>query len=134
MGAPLRDADRGSLVIGWLFKVALTLVLIGLLAFDGIAIGVAKVSSTDAASTVAAAAADQYRANKHDAQRTYQAAVIVAKDNGVALAAKDLVFYPDGEVSATVHRTVHTIVLQFLPFTRSVLQITATAVASPSVQ
>ncbi len=133
MGAPLRD-DRGSLVIGWLFKVALTLVLIGLLAFDGIAIGVAKVSSTDAATTVASAAADKYRATKHDAQQTYQAALIVAKDNGVALAAKDLVFYPDGEVSATVHRTVHTIVLQLLPFTRGLLQTTATATASPSVQ
>jgi hypothetical protein len=38
------------------------------------------------------------------------------------------------EVSATVHRTVHTIVLQLLPFTRGLLQTTATATASPSVQ
>ena len=133
MGAPLRD-DRGSLVIGWLLKVALTLVLIGLLAFDGIAIGVAKVSSTDAANSVASAAADQYKASKHNAEQAYQAAALVASDNGVTLAAKDLVFYPDGEASATVHRTVHTIVLQYLPFARSVLQITATAVASPTLQ
>jgi hypothetical protein len=133
MGAHLRD-DHGGLVLGWLFKVALTLALLGLLAFDGIALGVAKVSSTDAAATVASTAADQYKNSKHNAEQAYQAAEQAAVDNGVTLAAKDLVFYPDGEASATVHRTVHTIVLQYLPFARSFLHITATAVASPTLQ
>jgi hypothetical protein len=132
MSAPQRD-DSGGLVLGWLFKVALSLVLFGLLAFDGIAIGVAKVSSTDAATSVASAAADQYHLKK-DPELAYRAAEAVAVDNGVTLAAKDLVFFPDGEAQATVHRSVKTIVFKYLPFTRKFTQITATAVVSPTPQ
>lgn len=68
------DAEAGAIVLGWLTKLAATLALLGLLAFDGISLVKATFTAADDASSAANVAAAAY-ADTKDAQEAYDAAV-----------------------------------------------------------
>lgn len=65
--------DRGDIVLGWLTKLVVVLGVLGLVAFDAIAVAQGRFQAADRAATAASAAADEYKASR-DVQRAYNAA------------------------------------------------------------
>lgn len=120
--------DRGSIVLGWLVKLTVTLTLVGIVAFDFIAVGVGRVGTSDAARQVALAGQDGYyqRQNVDDA---YRVATAAAASAGTTLEGFSVA--RDGTTRATVSRTVNTLVLFRLSFTRGLTEARATAVQTP---
>lgn len=101
--------DSGSIVLGWLTKLAAGLALLGLLAFDGISLVKAHFTAADHANTDAAAAADVYK-QTHDLQKAYNAAVTLAALDGETIETKTFTVRPtDEHVLLTLHRVAETI-------------------------
>jgi hypothetical protein len=71
---PLPADDRGDIVLGWLTKIVLTLALLGVVLFDGVALGAGRVQAQDRATIAARAAATSF-AQDRDVQRAYDAAL-----------------------------------------------------------
>jgi hypothetical protein len=106
-------ADRGDALLAWVVKIAVVLGLIGVVAFDGISIGSTSVTIADQGSAAALQASEAWQQN-HDLQKTYDAAVLAAKEQNVAntVATKDFRIDPDGTVHLTLSRTATTVVVR----------------------
>lgn len=127
LGPPPGGVDRGSIVLGWLVKLTVALAVLGVLLFDGIAVGVARVSASDAAKVAADAGQQSFFERGPDGAR--QAATQAAANAGTTLVSFSVV--ADGTTEVTVSRTVDTLVFQHLPMTRGLLTARATAVQKP---
>jgi hypothetical protein len=79
---PELSGDRGSIVIGWLTKVVLTLAVVALIAFDLISIVTARLGVTDDANSAAEAANAAWNDNKGNVQMAYNAAAAYAESHG----------------------------------------------------
>ena len=99
--------DTGAIVLGWLTKLVATFALLGLIAFDGVAVGAGTFQTADHASTAAVAAADAYHDTK-DLQQAYAAALASAIADGGTVAPQD-VSLTGNEITVTVHEDVTTI-------------------------
>ena len=66
--------DSGSIVLGWLTKLMVILLLTGVVLFDFVSVGVARMSASDDANTAAQAASCEW-VHSHDVQLAYDAAV-----------------------------------------------------------
>ena len=110
-----RTDDTGDIVLGWLTKVVVGLGLLGLIAFDAIAIGTARLSVQDQAGVSARAASESYLHN-HDAQAAYQAAAEAAAeaDPTNEIPPSSFTAEPDGTVTLRVRRTAGTLVVQHI--------------------
>lgn len=124
----LRHQDDGGIVLGWLFRVALVLSLLGVAAFDVIAIGVAHVGIEDVASEAAFDAA-HVPGPKLDAERAKVAASRVASDADARLDAFTLA--ADGTATVTVSQDVDTLVVRYLSPLRRFTVTSATASHTP---
>jgi hypothetical protein len=103
--------DSGSIVVGWLGKVALVLGLVGLVAYDGFAVLVANFNAADHASMAAHEAADSLFRNRGDVQAAYDAAVAVVDSDDTV---ENTTFKVDqqGRVTVYVDRDARTLWLQ----------------------
>lgn len=127
------ESDAGSIVLGWLTKLVLLFAVLGLLLFDGIAIGVNNVTAQDDANLAAQAAAEAYK-NTHDLQAAYSAAVAaVAADNEKVLP-RSFVIAADGSVHLVLQRETRTLVLHYVKALRKYerVQVSGEAAAPPS--
>ncbi len=109
--------ERGDIVIGWLLKLVISLAIVGLVAFEGGAIVVAKVQADGTASDVANEAAIVYArgANAEAAEKAAQAEATHAGVRLVAFAVES-----DGRsISVTVLKKAKTLILQRIDATRS---------------
>lgn len=122
--------DSGSIVLGWLTKLALVLGLLGLLSFDGIALVTANFTASDHATTAASAAADMWKGT-HDIQKTYNAAVQAVTDEGDTIDTGSFQVDPEGHVTLVLHRTARTLWLQRVGPLAHFTRITATGEGSP---
>ena len=123
--------DSGSIVLGWLTKLAVTLALLGLLAFDGIALVTANFSVTDQANTVAGIAADTYKST-HDVQASYDAAVAEAAKNNETVEAKTFLVRPaDGHITLTLHKQATTLWVHRVSFLKKYIDVSGTGEGSP---
>lgn len=102
--------DRGDIVLGWLSRVVVVLALLGIVAFDALSVGIARVSAEDDAGAAARAASEAWR-ERADVQQAYEAAVAVATEHGEQIAPDDFRIEADGTVHLTVTRTATTLVL-----------------------
>jgi hypothetical protein len=122
--------DAGALVVGWLTRIAITLALVGTLAFDGVSIAIARAHVNDIASDTADTAADTYT-EAFSTSQALTAARAKAVSEGGTLADADLVIVRTGAHNVTVTVTVHyvpgTALLGHLPGTGQLGQTTATA-------
>lgn len=109
------SGDRGSIVIGWLTKLAVAIAIVGLTLFDTISIGAARLGGKDDANTAAEAAAQDYRAN-HNVNAAYQAALDTLPSSSETIPAKTFVILPDGTVTLVLDRTVSTLVARHIGF------------------
>src|SRR4051812_18347249 len=66
--------DSGSIVLGWLTKLMVIMLLVGVVLFDFVAVGVSRMSAADDANTAAEAASSEWQ-HSHDVQLAYNAAV-----------------------------------------------------------
>jgi hypothetical protein len=123
--------DSGSIVIGWLTRLAATVAVFGLLAYDGIALATADFSASDHANAAASLAADTYKTT-HDAQAAYNAAVAsVAKDNETIEAKTFTVRPTDGHVTLTLHREAVTLWMHYIGPLKKYVAISSRGEGSP---
>ena len=101
--------DSGSIVLGWLTRLAATIAVLGLLAFDGVALVSTNFQAADHATSAAVLAADNYAQTK-DVQAAYDAAVTAVTERGETIDAKTFVVDPaTGHVTLTLHREAATL-------------------------
>jgi hypothetical protein len=107
--------DRGDIVVGWLVRVMVSVAVVGVLLFDVISVGAAKMSVTDQASTAARAASDNWL-NHHDQQAAFDAAWQAATQANPANTVDTHGFRVEqnGTVHLTVDRTAPTLVLHLV--------------------
>lgn len=118
-------------MIGWLSRLALTLGLFALVAFDGVALMTATVSASDQATTAASAAADSYR-TAHDIQAAYDAAVAAVAGDGDTVETTSFHVGPDGHVSLRLRKTAATLWLQRVGPLEHYRHVSASGEGAPS--
>lgn len=126
----LARRDNGSIVIGWLTKLAVGIAIVGLALFDTLSIGAAKLGASDDANTAAEAASADFRAN-HNVQTAYQAAVDTLPSDSETIPPRQFVVQPDGTVQLVLHRTTTTLVAHRIGPLKQYDVITVHAVATP---
>jgi len=122
--------DSGSIVIGWLSKLAIGFALFGLIAYDGFTILTANFGASDDATTAANSAADAYKAT-HDLQSAYNAAVQSVAGKGDTIETRTFTIAQDGTVTLTVDRTPHTMWMQYLGPLKSWTEVKQTGSGTP---
>ncbi len=114
-GLPRRARDRGDIVVGWLVRVVVGVAVVGVILFDAISVGAAKMSVTDQAVEAARAASDNWL-NHHDQQAAFDAAWRAATAANAANRVDTTTFRvePNGTVHLTLERTAPTLVLHLV--------------------
>lgn len=106
----MRD-ERGSIIVGWLAKVAIALTLVGIVGFDVVSVGVAKVSASDTATNAAREGVEAFTSSKGDINRAYAAALAYAEQQGGTIDPKEFLVERDGTIRVTVRKTATTLLL-----------------------
>lgn len=109
--------DQGDIVLGWLTRLAVVLSLFGLLAFDGIAIAVARLTAADHATTAAVAAADSFHSTS-SVQSAYDAALGSVVADGDTIETASFQVSPDGAVRLTLHHAATTLLMDRIGYLR----------------
>lgn len=123
--------DNGSIVIGWLTKLMVATAIIGLVLFDSLSIGAARLGASDDANTAAEAASSDFRQN-HNVQSAYQAALETLPSDSETIPARRFVVQPDGTVDLVLHRTTTTLVVHRIGPLKKYALVTVHAVAAPA--
>jgi hypothetical protein len=121
--------DSGSMVVGWLVKLAVVLTLLGIVGFDGISLAVTHLNSQDDANSAASAAAETWQ-QTHSAQQAYQAAVDSAGSNDTVIA-KTFTIDADGTVHLSLTRKATTLVMYRIGPLKKYVEVTAKGEAGP---
>jgi hypothetical protein len=103
------SGDRGDIVLGWLTRLVAVLAVLGLVAFDGIAVAQAHFQAADRATTAANAAADTYRTS-HSVQAAYNAAAATLTGDDT-IETKTFTVATDGTVTLRLHHIAKTLLL-----------------------
>jgi len=109
------DRSAGFIVIGWLTRIAVSLAIIGVIAFDVISIGSASLTVSDAANGTAIAARDAYNNTPANRAAALMAADRFADAHGVTLDTSRFVISRDGRITVTVTKRASTVVLEHIP-------------------
>ena len=123
--------DSGSIVLGWLTKLTVTLLLFGVVLFDSVSIGVARMSAADDANNAASAAASEWQAT-HDVQAAFNAASAAITNSNEKLLTRGFTVSPDGTVHLFLRRSATTLVLYRIGALKKYGTITATGEAQPA--
>ena len=102
--------ERGTIIVGWLTKVALVLTVLGIFGFDLVSVATTKMSAADDASRAASEAADVYADTKGDVAEAYAAALDYAEDHGGTIDPKDFVVDDDGTIHVKLVKTATTLI------------------------
>ena len=123
-----RSSERGSIVLGWLTRLVVVLGLVGIVGFDLVSYGVARLSATDQAEQVARAGATAWQTGS-DVDAAYAEATQVAEDldPGNVLPPQEFRASRDGGVSVRLDHPVPTLVARHLPWFRDHLVVTGRA-------
>ncbi|HEX8001554.1 MAG TPA: hypothetical protein VF519_02545 [Mycobacteriales bacterium] len=105
----MRD-ERGSIIVGWLTKVALVITIVGILGFDAISVATTKMSAADDAQQAARAGADAWVDTRGDVEEAYRAALGYAEKHGGSIDPKDFVVAEDGTVRVRVVKNATTLI------------------------
>jgi hypothetical protein len=104
--------DRGDIVLGWLTRLVAVLAVLGLIAFDGVAVAQAHFQAADRATTAAAAASDEYRVS-HNVQQAYNAAVATVTGDDT-IETNTFRVATDGTVTLRLHHIATTLLLRHI--------------------
>lgn len=130
MDRRVREAgDRGGIVLGWLLRLSVALVVLGILAFDVFSLAYTNVTTVDDAGIVASTGAQSLMADPRDAKGAKAESLARAEQLGVQMRAKDWWVDESGEVHVTVSRDTRTVALQHVPQLRRYLTVRAVGTA-----
>lgn len=122
--------DHGSIVLGWLTKLAIAMSIVGLALFDSLSIGAAHLGATDDAATAAEAASTSYRTS-HDVDAAYQAALDTLPSDSETLPPQQFVVQQDGTVNLVLRRTTRTLVADRIGFLKKYALVVVHGEATP---
>lgn len=105
--------EDGSIVIGWLTRLAVVVAVFGLLAFDGIALVKTNFTAADHAASAAKTAAETYRTTKNP-QAAYDAAVAQVTADDETIDPKSFSVSQDGRVKLEVKAEAVTLWMHYL--------------------
>jgi hypothetical protein len=125
--------DSGSIVLGWLTKLMVLLLLIGVVLFDFVSVGVARMSAADDANTAASAASDEWE-HSHNVQLAYNAAVNALSNPAERILTRGFVVNPDGSVQLLLRRDSTTLVAYRIGPLKKYTIVTAHGEAAPPAQ
>lgn len=128
-----RERDRGDVVVGWLVRVVASVAVVGVLLFDVVSVGAAKMSVIDQAGTAARAASDDWLTH-HNQQAAFDAAWTSAIESNATNSVDTKSFRVDqtGTVRLDVHRTAPTLLLHLVPPLRHWADVTGSGVGRPA--
>ncbi len=106
----LARRDAGTIVMGWLVKLALVLTVFGISAFDAVSVASAHLSTSDDANSAATAAAADYQTS-HNIQSALAAAQDEITNPNEVLLPNSLTINRDGSATVTVQRKITTVVM-----------------------
>ncbi|MCU0300231.1 MAG: hypothetical protein MUF35_01340 [Candidatus Nanopelagicales bacterium] len=121
--------DEGGIVLGWLLRVTVVLVVLGVIGFDVMSLAYTNVRTVDDAGIVAGTGADVLIESPGDFDRARDESRAVAKELGVRMRGKDWWIDEEGEVHVTVSRTAHSLALQHVPQLERYLTVRAVGTA-----
>jgi uncharacterized membrane protein len=124
--------DERGFVTAFIVRMAVVLVLLGLVVVDGGAVIFARLQAQDVAETAAAVAAGAYKdsRDKRIAIRAAETAV-ADKDADARLIRRGVVFRQDGTVEVQVRKRAPTIMVQRFGFLEHLHVATGSAVGEP---
>lgn len=131
--AALPTRDSGSIVVGWLVKIALVLAIFGVAAFDTISVGVARLNGSDDASTAASAAAAEWKTT-HNLNETVLAAQGAISNLDEQILPQSLTVDSDGTVHLLLRREATTLLMHKIgPLRKYTVVIVKGAAGPPTV-
>jgi hypothetical protein len=123
--------DSGSIVLGWLTKLVISLAIFGLLVFDGLALLTTTFTAADHANTAASEAAETYRST-HNVELAFEAADTEAAKNAETIDRASFVVHTDtGRVTLTLHKTAVTLWMHHIGPLKRFTRITGKGEGSP---
>jgi hypothetical protein len=123
--------DSGSIVLGWLTKLMAVLLLSGVVLFDFVSVGVARMSASDDANTAAQAASSEWN-HTHSVQAAYDAAVQAISSPAEHVLVRGFQIAPDGSVQLLLRRDVTTLVAYRIGPLKKYTTVLAHGEAAPS--
>lgn len=123
--------ERGDIVLGWLTKLVLIISVLGVIGFDVISLGQARLKAADRATTAAQAAASSYASTK-DVQRAYDAAFATLTD-GDTIETQTFTVRPTGVVELRLHHTGTTLLVEKIGPLKKYAEAVATGTGRPPV-
>jgi hypothetical protein len=124
-------ADAGTIVIGWLTKVVITLAVLGFLAYDAVSILTTNVSTSDRANTLASEAADDVK-QMRSVTLAYNKIRDEAADTGDTIAPEDFRVDNTGHVTLVLRHEATSLWMRHIGPLRSFLHVRATGEGSPA--
>lgn len=115
--------DSGAIVLGWLTKLAATIALVGLIAFDGVSLVQAHFSAADRAGTYASSAAEKYQGTK-DINAAYAEAEAAAQIDGDSVDIQGFSVTPDGHAHLTLRHSAKTLWMHKIGFLKKFTVVT----------
>lgn len=100
--------------MGWLLRVAIVILVVGIAAFDGISVVVAHMNGTDDANEAAYEASQAYQ-QTHSVAQAIQAASEAITNPHEELVPNSVVIAPDGVVHLKIRREITTLVMYRIP-------------------
>lgn len=129
-GAPLEQrCEHGGIVLGWLLRVTIFLLVLGVLVFDVFSLAYTNVTTVDDASIVASFGAATLIENPRDAKAARAESLRQAESLGVAMSTRDWWVDEAGDVHVTVSREARSVALHYVPQLRRYLTVQAVGVA-----
>ncbi len=107
--------EQGSMIIGWLTRLAVSLSLLAIVLYDAGAVGVAHLRAMDTAPAAAIAASTAWaQSPRHDPAAAVAAAKAFAAGHGAQIVPGSIAIDPDGTVHLRITSTAHTLVIQHI--------------------
>ena len=121
--------DSGSIVLGWLTRLTLILVLLGIIGFEVLSVVVTRVSLEDIGATAGHRALDDYRSN-HNVDGAFHIASAEAELQGATLPRKSFEI-TDESVTFRLEKLAPTLVLYRVDQTAGWAHVETTVYAEP---
>jgi hypothetical protein len=120
--------DEGGIVLSWLVKIVAIFAVVGVIVFDGLSIGTAKLSIEDQGAQAARDASDQWQLS-HDVKLALAAAGKSAQESNPANEIDPATFRidSDGTVHLTITREASTLVAHRISPLRGLCDVQAAA-------
>lgn len=120
---------RGGMILGWLLRITLALLVLGVFVFDVFSLAYTNVTTVDDASIVAEAGAAHLEVQSRDIKGAKSASEDKALELGVSMSRQDWWLDEEDKVHVTVSRTAESLVLRYITPLQRYLTVNAVGTA-----